>query len=131
MLDAANRSAGDALVMTAPAAGQGIPAGSTELIAFTARGTASTPARSTFTDSARPRHSGSPGSLAAAGQDASTRTGAAGSGSRRHHGWPGGGLGGWLGGWLGGSGLHGSWPGRAGAGHGGSGGGQPGRHHGW
>ena len=54
VLDAANRSAGDALVMAAPLAGQAIAAGSTEVIVFTARGTTSTPARSTFTDSGRP-----------------------------------------------------------------------------
>lgn len=55
VLDAANRSAGDALVMAAPPAGQAIAAGRTRVIAFTARGTTSTPARSTFTDSGRPR----------------------------------------------------------------------------
>ncbi len=127
VLDAANRSAGDALVMAAPAAGQAIPAGSTEVIAFTARGTTSTPVQSTFTDSGRPRPGAAQGSVAAPARDASAATGQAGSGPRRHQGWPGRWPGGWpISGWL-----NGSWPGRGGPGHGWSGGGQPGRHHGW
>jgi hypothetical protein len=131
VLDAANRSAGDALIMAAPPAGQAIAAGGTEVIAFTARGTTSTPARSTFTDSGRPRPRAAQGSAAAgvdAGtQDAGTRAGPAASGPRRHQGWPGG----WLGGWLPGGWPNGSWPGWGGADPGGPGGGQPGRHHGW
>jgi hypothetical protein len=127
VLDAANRSAGDALVMAAPAAGQAIAAGSTEVITFTARGTTSRPAQSTFTDSGRPRPRAAQGPAATAGPDASAGTGPPGPGPRRHEGWPGG----WLGGWPTGGWLDGSWPGRGGAGHGWSGGGQPGRQHGW
>ncbi len=55
--NARNRSAGSALVMV-PSAGQALAGGSIELIAFTARGTTSTPVRFTFTDSARRRPSG-------------------------------------------------------------------------
>ena len=124
--DAANRSAGDALVLAAPAAGQAIAAGSTEVITFPARGTTSRPARSTFTDSGRPRPRAAPGS-AAAGPDAGAGTGLAASGPRRHEGWPGR----WLGGWLPGGRPNGSWPGRGGAGHGWPGSGRPGRQHGW
>jgi hypothetical protein len=113
VLGAANRSAGDALVLAAPAAGQAIAAGSTEMIAFTARGTTSRPARSTFTDSGRPRPRAARGS-AATGPDAGAGTGLAASGSRRHEGWPGR----WLGGWLPGGWPNGSWAGRGGAGHG-------------
>ena len=127
VLDAANRSAGDALVMAAPVAGQAIAAGSTEVITFTARGTTSTPVQSRFTDSGRPRPRAAQGSAAAAGPDASAGTGPRGPGPRRHEGWPGG----WPGGWLTSGWLNGSRPGRGGAGHGWSGGGQPGRHHGW
>ena len=73
VLDAANRSAGDALVMAAPPAGQAIAAGSTEVIAFTARGTTSTPARSTFTDSGRGPASGGPGFRRRAGRRSGRR----------------------------------------------------------
>jgi hypothetical protein len=125
VLDAANRSAGDALVLAAPAAGQAIAAGSTEVIAFTARGTTSRPARSTFTDSGRPRPRAAPGS-AAAGPDTGAGTGLAASGPRRHEGWPGR----WLGGWLPGGWPNGSWPGRGGAGHGWPGSGRPGGQNG-
>jgi Type II transport protein GspH len=125
VLDAANRSAGDALVMAAPLAGQAIAAGSTEVIVFTARGTTSTPARSTFTDSGRPRPRAAQGS--AAGQDAAAGPGPAGSGPGRAEGWPGG----WLGGWLPSGWPNGSRPGRGGAGHGWPGSGRPGHHHGW
>jgi hypothetical protein len=132
VLDAANRSAGDALVLAAPAAGQAIAAGSTELIAFTAQGTTSTPVQSTFTDSPRPRHSAGQASAAGAGQDASAGTVQAGSGPRRHDGWPGGWLGGWRSSsWLKGGWPDGSWPGQGSPGHGWSGSGQPGRPHGW
>jgi Cellulose binding domain len=131
VLDAANHSAGDALVMAAASAGQAIAAGRTEVIAFTARGTTSTPARSRFTDSGRPRPRAAQGSAAAqdtgAGQDAGAGAGPAASGPRRHEGWPGG----WLGGWLPSGWPNGSWPGRGGAGHGWPGSGGPGRHHGW
>ena len=132
VLDAANRSAGDALVMAAPPDGPAIAAGSTEVIAFTARGTTSTPARSTFTASGRTRPRAAQGSAAAgpdagAGQDAGAGAGPAASGPRRHQGWPGG----WPGGWLPGGWPNGSWPGQGGAGHGWPGSGQPGRHHGW
>ncbi len=129
VLDAANRSAGDALVMAAPAAGQAIAAGSTEVIAFTARGTTSTPVRSTFTDSGRPRP-GRPGfrrgrAGAGAGQDAGAgparrRPGRAATRVARR----------WLGGWLRAAGRAVlARPGRRGPGW--PGGGQPGRPHGW
>ena len=61
VLDARNRSAGDALVMTAPADGRSLAAGGTALIAFTARGTTSSPVRSTFAAPARPAGRGGSG----------------------------------------------------------------------
>ncbi len=125
VLDAANRSAGDALVMAAPAAGQALAGGSTELIAFTARGTTSSPVRSTFTDAARLPHRGVSG--AAAGPGTSQAAGGQRAPGAGHGGWFGHWLGGWLrGGWPNGGSPGGGWPGgpRAGAGQGG-------QQHGW
>lgn len=109
VLNAGNRSAGDALVVAAPGNGQALAGGSTELVAFTARGTTSTPLRFTVTEAGR----------AAGGQPGTGRDG--------HHGWPGswpnGGRfsqGGWGGGgWSGGG--RGGW----------SGGGWSGQQYGW
>jgi hypothetical protein len=121
VLNAGNRSAGHAVIM-APAAGRTLAAGSIELIAFTARGSTSTPVRCTFTDSERPRHSGR-GSGDVARQDASQAAGSQpGSAGHRHHGW----LGGWpTGGWPTGGWPTGGWPGQGGGGRDGQ------HHHGW
>ncbi|HEY5353265.1 MAG TPA: cellulose binding domain-containing protein [Streptosporangiaceae bacterium] len=130
VLNAGNRSAGDAVIMAAPAAGHALAAGSTELIAFTARGSTSTPVRCTFTDSARSRHSGRHGSGDAAGQDASqAAAGQPGSAEHGHHGWLGGWpTGGWpTGGWPTGGWPTGGWPGQGRRG----GGGRDGHQHGW
>ena len=124
VLDARNRSAGDALVMTAPADGRSLGAGGTELIAFTARGTTSRPVRSTFTAPARPRPASRGGSGAAVGR------GSAGGGQardRRREGWP---LS-WLGGWLNGGWTQGDWPSPGGPGSGWAPDGRAGHHHGW
>ena len=130
VLNAGNRSAGDAVIMAAPAASRTLAAGSIELITFTAQGSASTPVRCTFTASASPRHSGG-GDVAGqdARQAAGSQPGAAGHGRRS---WLGGSpawlAGGWLAhrepapGWL-----AGGWPGQRDPG----GGGQDGQHHGW
>ncbi len=133
VLDARNRSAGDALVMTSQADGRSLAAGGTELIAFTARGTTSSPVRSTFTASPRPRPAGRGGSGAAASLGSSAGGGRA--GDHRHEGWP------WLGGWPGGGQTRGHWP-QGGwpqggwpqggwSGRGGPGSGRAGHHHGW
>jgi hypothetical protein len=127
VLNAGNRSAGDAVIMAAPAAGRALAAGSIDVIAFTARGSTSTPARSTFTDSARPRRRGS---VDAAGQDASQAAGGQpGAAGQGHVGW----LGGWrTGGWPGGGWPGGGWPGGGWPGQGRPvGGGRDGHHHGW
>jgi len=139
VLDARNRSAGDALVMTAPADGRSLAAGGIALIAFTARGTTSSPLRSTFTAPARPRPAGG-GSGAAAGRGTSAGGGLA--RDRRHEGWPYSGLGGWLkGSWPQGNWPQGGRPSRGGPSRGGPGWGGPGsgwtpdgragHHHGW
>ena len=127
VLDARNRSAGDALVMTAPADGRSLAAGGTALIAFSARGTTSSPVRSAFTVAARPRPAGG-------GSGAAARPGAGGGQARdrRPEGWPAS----WLGGWLSGSrtqwGRHqGSGPSRGGPGSGWAADGRAGHHHGW
>jgi Cellulose binding domain/Type II transport protein GspH len=118
VLDAGSSSAGDALVMEAPVAGQRLSGGSTELIVFTAQGSTSTPVRFTFTDAARPRRSGHRGSATVTGADSSRGAGGhAGSGHHGRHG-------NWLGGWLKGGWLNGGWPG-------GREGGWAGQHHGW
>ncbi len=85
VLDARNRSAGDALVMTAPADGGSLAAGGTALIAFTARGTTSSPVRSAFTAPARPRPAGGYPAAAAGG---GTSAGGGQARERRHGGWP-------------------------------------------
>jgi hypothetical protein len=127
VLSAGNRSAGDTLVM-ASAAGQALAGGGTELVAFTARGSTSTPVRCTFTDSRRARRHVSGGSGAAAGQETSAGGGGrAGSGRSGHGGWPGG----WPGGWLSGNWPNGGWPRQGGSGGGWTGGGSDGQHHGW
>jgi hypothetical protein len=132
VLNAGNRSAGDALVMAAPAGARTLPGGSTQLIAFTARGTTSTPVRCTFTDSSR-GHAGRSGSGAATGPGAGHAAGQPQGGHHGHDGW----LGSWLnGGWPSG-GSHsggwpsGGWPGQGGPGGGWPGDGQSGQHHGW
>ena len=104
VLDARNRSAGDALVMTSQADGRSLAAGGTELIAFTARGTTSSPVRSLFTASPRPRPAGRGGSGTAARQGSSTGGGRA--GDHRHEGWPFS----WPGDWLNGGRTQGHWP---------------------
>ena len=104
VLDARNRSAGDALVMTSQADGRSLAAGGTELIAFTARGTTSSPVRSTFTAAPRPRPAGRGGSGTAASRGSSAGGGRA--GDHRHEGWPFS----WLGGWLNGGRTQGHWP---------------------
>lgn len=130
-LNARNRSDGSALVMVPPA-GQALAGGSIELIAFTARGTTSTPVRFTFTDSARRRPSGRGGAGAPGPATSRTAGGQPGSGRRGHDGWPFSWLGGWRhrhppnGGWL-----TGGWPGQDGRGGGWSEGGRAGQHHGW
>ena len=125
VLDARNRSAGDVLVVNAPAGGRSLPGGGTELIAFTARGTTSSPVRSTFTEPARPRP-------AVPGDSAAGRGSSAGDGQARPHrhvgwphSWPDGGSAqvGW---------AQGGWPSRGGPGA--AAGPQtagPGHHHGW
>jgi hypothetical protein len=123
---AGNRSAGDALVM-ASAAGQALAGGSTEVVAFTASGSTSTPVRCTFTDSGRARHRGRGGSGAAVGHETSAGGSRTQSGRRGHDGWPGG----WLGGGLNGSWSSQGWPGRDRPGHGWTGGGRDGPQHGW
>ena len=125
VLDARNRSAGDALVMTAPADGRSLGAGGTELIAFTARGTTSRPVRSTFTTPARPRPASRGGSGAAAGRGSSAGGGQ--DRDRRREGWP---LS-WLGGWLNGGWTQGGWPSQGGPGGGWAPDGRAGHHHGW
>ena len=75
VLDARNRSAGDALVMTAPADGRSLAPGGTALIAFTARGTTSSPVRSTFTAPARPRPAGGGSGAARPGHQRRRRPG--------------------------------------------------------
>ncbi len=124
VLDARNRSAGDALVVTAPPGGGSLPGGSTELIAFTAGGTTSSPIRSTFSQATRPRR-------AVPGDSAAGRGSSAGGGQARHHrhkGWPAG----WLyGGWLNGGWRQGGRPSRGGPGSGWAAGGRAGQHHGW
>ncbi len=133
MLDAGNRSAGGALVVAAPAGGPALASGGTEMIAFTAQGTTSTPVRCTFTDSAR-RHRGHGGTGASAGADTSPAAGGwPGPGPRGHDGWPGRWRNpGWLkGGWLTGGWLNRGWPSRGGAGGGWPGDGQAGQGHGW
>ena len=121
VLNAGNRSAGDAVILAAPAAGYALAAGSTELVAFTARGSTSTPVRCTFTDSERLRHSGRRGSGNAAGQDASQAAGGQpGSAGHGHRGW----LSRWpAGGWPAGGWPAGGWPGQRRAGGGGRDGG--------
>ena len=120
VLDARNRSAGDVLVMTAPAGGRSLPGGGAALIEFTARGTTSRPVRSTFTEPAPQRPAG-PGD-SAAWRGASAGRGQA--GRQRHEGWPFSWRdGGWAqGGWPspGGRGGRGAWApdGRAGHHHG-------------
>jgi hypothetical protein len=106
VLNAGNRSAGDALVVAAPGNGRALAGGSTELVAFTARGTTSTPLRFTVTEAGR----------AAVSQPGTGRDG--------HHGWPGG--------WPdGGRFSQGGW-GAGGWGAGGWGaGGWGGQQHGW
>ena len=135
VLDARNRSAGDALVMTSQADGRSLAAGGTELIAFTARGTTSSPVRSTFTAAPRPRPAGHGGSGTAVSRGSSA--GGAPAGDHRHEGWPFS----WLGGWLNGGRTQGHWPqghrSQGGwrqegwPGRGGPGSGRAGHHHGW
>lgn len=136
VLNARNRSAGDALVMSAPAAGPALAAGGTVLIAFTARGTTSTPVRATFADSARPGPSGGGSATGAGSATGSAASRAAGGqpdpGYRSHDGWSGG----WLGGGLSGGGRSGGWPdggwfGRGGAGYGWTPGGRAEQQDGW
>jgi hypothetical protein len=130
VLSAGNRSAGDALVMTS-AAGQALAGGGTELVAFTARGSTSTPVRCTFTDSRRARRHVSGGSGAAAGQETSAGGGRAGSGRSGHDRWPGGWPGGWLSSnWPNGGWPNGGWAPQDGSGGGWTGGGSDGQHHG-
>ncbi len=126
VLDARNRSAGDALVMTAPAGGRSLAAGGTDLIAFTARGTTCSPVRSTFTAPARPRPASRGGSGAAAGQGSSAGAGQA--RDRRRDGW--------AFSWLSGDWSHEGWPQEGWPSPGGPGSGwvpdgRAGHRHGW
>ncbi len=134
VLDARNRSAGDALVMTAPADGRSLAAGGTALIAFTAQGTTSSPVRSTFTAAARLRPAGGgPGSAARPG----TGAGGGQARDRRPGGWPFS----WLGAWLNGSRTQGGrhqgswhqegWPSQGGPGRGRAADGRAGHHRDW
>jgi Cellulose binding domain len=144
VLDARNRSAGDALVMTSQADGRSLAAGGTELIAFTAQGTTSSPVRSTFTAAPRPR----PAARGGSGTAASRGSGGGGrAGDHRHEGRPFSWLGGWLnggrtqrhwsqghrshGGWPQGGWPQGGWPQGGWPGRGGPGSGRAGHHHGW
>ena len=95
VLNAGYRSAGDALIVAAPRGGQALAGGRTELVAFTARGTTSTPLRFTVTEAGR-----GPG-----GQDAGRGAGGQpGTGWASHARWPGS----WL---TGGRFSQGGWPG--------------------
>ena len=67
VLNAGYRSAGDALVVAAPQDGQALAGGRTELVAFTARGTTSTPLRFTVTEAGRGRPAGQAGRARGAG----------------------------------------------------------------
>ena len=133
VLDARNRSAGDALVMTAPADGRSLAPGGTALIAFTARGTTSSPVRSTFTAPARPRPAGGGSGAARPG----TSAGGGLARERRHAGWPfswpgGRRNGSWpRGSWPQGNWPQGGWPSRGGPGSGWAADGSAGDQHGW
>ena len=107
----------------------------TTVIAFTARGTLSTPVRCTFTDAVRQQRtrggSGHPGSWAA-GQDGDRAGGQLRPGRTSHHGWQAGWLSDWPSrGWSGGGRSGGGWPGSGWSGGGWLGSGRPGQHGGW